>query len=283
MTTVIPRPWVSGPAPAPLDYGLATASSEQLRADDHATRGVLYEPLSGLSGGVVAVVNDGTQKPAAALTPETFAATAGEFPTIETDPFLIYAGVQAKPVGHSVDDFAERAKAKLALAAYRFIEAGLWATSGASALTAAGVATDLTGSGTAVSPAAGVGLLEEWLADHVGAKGVIHAPRRAGSVLHGARQVTVTGGKQTTRLGMPVAFGAGYANHAPGGAAAAAGVVWLYATGPVLVNRSGMEVWPPARGGQSMDLPHNTSTVYATEVVSVGYEVGVVAVPVQIN
>ena len=55
--------------------------------------------------------------------------------------------------------------------------------------------------------------------------------------------------------------------------------VWIWATGPVVVNRSGIEAL--GSGAAAMALAQNTATVYSTEVVSVGYEVGAVAVPVK--
>lgn len=281
-TPVIPRPLVPAPTAAPLEYGLLSVVADSVRMDPHTRYGVEYEPLSGTTGGTATITLPSQAR--GPMTPETFGVdgdpTFGQLPLVQTAPFLIYAGVQAKPVGHTVEELQARAEAKLALQAGALIEAGLLlgpAGDYSDGLAAAGT-TSL--SATPVSPARAMGLLHRWMADTVGAKGVIHSPVDAVGALWA--QTSIVGGKHVTRLSVPVAYGAGYANVAPGGVAAADGVAWLYATGPLQINRAGVEKMPPSTGA-SMTLAANLSTVYAAEVVSVGYEAGAVAVPVLID
>jgi hypothetical protein len=267
-----PRPTVPGPTPTPLGYGLLPCAAEVLRADSKARYGVQFEPITGTTGGV-ATITDGVGR--GTLTPETFDDTDGQLPLVETDPFLIYAGVEARLVGRiqteAGGELEARARTKLGLTAGRWIERGFQPQ-----LLAAAVHPEIS-SNTAVDPDIALGLLEEWMADVVGALGVIHIPRRGIGVF--GKHVAPSGTRQQTKLGQPVAFGTGYRNLAPGGGAAAAGTVWVWATGPVQVNRSGIE--PLGSGAEAMTLRQNSTTVYATEVVSVGYEAGAVAVPVK--
>lgn len=274
--TARPRVTVAAPTLSPLPFGLLSVAAEAPR-DEHALFGVQYEPVSGVIGGVVGL--DLNLAPTGTLTPE-HVEVDGTLPTIFTEPFLIHAVVTGHfaPNSLSIGELQDRAGTKLALSASRWIERGLYTgASGGAALAAAGTATLAA---SPVAPWVGIGLLEGWIADTVGAQGVIHAPRLAvASLTH--NQLTDTAGPRllTRDLDTPIAAGAGYLNTAPGGAAAAAGVAWLYATGPVLVNRSEtlLRVTPD---GAKADLVHGSATAYATEVVSVGFEAGVVAVPI---
>jgi hypothetical protein len=273
--TARPRPTVSAPTLSPLPFGLLTVAAEETRSDPHAQFGVQFEPASGVTGGVVGL--DINQVPTGALTPETFGGTNDHFPTLFTEPFLIYAAVQGRFQGYSIGEIQERANAKLALTASRWIERGLYTGASGGVRLNAGTATSL--SATPVSAARGLGLIQQWISDTVGAQGVLHLPPVAAPALND--HLAASGPRMLTRLGTPVAVGAGYLNTAPGGAAAAAGVAWLYATGPVQVNRSETQL-RSVPDGQKADLVHGTATAYATEVVSVGFEAGVAAVPISL-
>lgn len=270
-----PRMTVSPNTPTPLGFGLLPCAVEQLRADPHARMGVQFEPGSGVRGGVVAL-DALSQAPAGALVPEDYADYEHGYPLVETDPFLIYDGVTAKPIGVTAEDLQKRAKDRLTRTAGHWIERGFLPQLAASTTEKLVTA--------AVDPDVAIGLLEEWLGDVVGAQGVIHVPRLAIGSL--GKHVSASGTRQVTKLGCPVAFGTGYRNVAPAALAdgepstPAAGEVWVYATGPVQVNRSGVEALAGGPLG-GMHYSSNTVTVFAGEVVSVGFEVGVVAVPVK--
>lgn len=265
-----PRLTVTAPTAVPLGYGLLPAAGEQLRPDAHARLGTQYEPVTGNTAGVSQITDPLSGAFTGPLVAEDYAAYPDGAPLVTTSPFLCWAGIKAKPVGTTVEELMARARAKLQLTAGWCIERGFYPQLTAAAST--------TLAGAPVDPDIAIGLIEQWLADKVGAQGVIHAPRLAiGSI---GKHTSASGNRQVTKLGCPVAYGGGYQNLAPGGGAAAAGTVWVYATGPVLVNRSGIDS-QPGTGPAGVDYPSNTATVFATEVVSVGYEVGVVAVPVK--
>jgi hypothetical protein len=270
-----PRPTVAAPTLTPLPYGLLSVAAQEHRADPHTQFGVQYEPTSGVGPeGVVGI--DVQQQPTGTLTAEVL---ADEFPTIFTEPFLIFSVVTGKFFGRTIGEIQEFGDRRLAAHAGRFIERGLQTgPSGGPALAAAGTTQLAT---APVAPTVALGLVEEWIASTVGAQGVLHVPTIAIPRLAEHRQVAPSGAQMRTVLGTPVAVGAGYRNVAPGDVPAAAGVAWLYATGPVLVNRS-ETLLRSVPDGEKADLVHGSATAYATEVVSVGFEGGVVAVPISL-
>lgn len=279
--TTRPRLSITAPTLSPLPFGLLSVANELTPSDVHAQLGVQYETLSGVVGSLAGLDAHGALS--GTLSPnETFSGTtpAGVFPTIYTNPFLTYAGVQAHIVGHTIEEIQDRATAKLALNAGRLIEKALWSGTASSndQLNAATTTVLNPTPGTAVPIQYGLGLLENWLGNIVGAQGLLHAPRTASGSLWNL--VHVAGNRQLSVLGTAVSFGAGYDGTGPTGAtnaAPAAGTTWLYASGPVTVVRSqvGYSTVPPA---QKTDLSHNLATVYATEIVSVAFESGAAAV-----
>lgn len=287
--TTRPRLFVPAPTPAPLPYGLLSVADERTPTDPHAQLGVQFEPLHGLTGGIATINADGTQSGSLSAEDFTVEDTAlglpynGTFPTVYTNPFLIFAGVTAKPIGHTVEELQDRATAKLAMGAQYWIEQGLWVGSSGGHHLAASTTTTL-GGGSPVTVQQGIGLLEEWIGNQLGAQGVIHASRKCGPALW--NEVRATGNKLMTAVaGTPVALGTGYRNTAPGDAAANTNVGWLYATGPVVVHRSDVQL-REVPSGQKTTLNQNITTVYATEIVSVGFAPGTsqvaAAVPVSL-
>lgn len=87
-----------------------------------------------------------------------------------------------------------------------------------------------------VKLAAAVGLLEDALGTAtLGGPGFLHVPRIVATRMPGTRR---EGQQLFTLLDNQVVPDAGYTGTAPGDVAPADGVVWLYATGPVVVRRS---------------------------------------------
>lgn len=120
---------------------------------------------------------------------------------------------------------------------------------------------------SAVSLPVGVGLLEAYLGDNYNGQGVIHSSRLVAPAAGRDLLVSPSGGKLTTLLGTPWAFGQGYSvNTGPGGAAAAAGQAWLYVTGQVVVRR-GKPFYSTLE--QSLDRSTNEVQVIAERPVAV--------------
>jgi hypothetical protein len=102
-------------------------------------------------------------------------------------------------------------------------------------------ATDITPTpGTAVSMAAGIGLLESHMGQNYAGEGIIHLPRIVASQVGTTGGLEWDGDKLFTDLKTPVAAGAGYdlPNTGPAGTAPAAATDrWIYATGKMLLIR----------------------------------------------
>jgi hypothetical protein len=139
--------------------------------------------------------------------------------------------------------------------------------------------TDVTPTpGTATDLSTGIGLLENWIASQYGSLGVIHMTRGAALVGLGAYVLDVTGGRLMTRLGTPVAAGAGYPGTSPTGATPAAGTSWLFASPAVFGYRS--EVFTSSsQHGDLFDRAKNNLYAVAERTYTLGFDpCGVAAV-----
>lgn len=137
--------------------------------------------------------------------------------------------------------------------------------------------------GVAASPARAIGLLEEAVGDALhGQQATIHVPRAARPYLWqtGTQQ---QGYLYLTSIGSLLISDAGYANTPPDGTAAADGVGWIYATGPVVVRRSALFMDAVAPG-QTVDTTTNTITRKANKRVAAHFDTRAqFAVPVTLS
>lgn len=158
------------------------------------------------------------------------------------EPLTAYAGVECSTFGISFPEAQARALDQLRMGEQRTLEA-FFATRG---LAAMAMGNDLTPAGGAVHIVAGIGLLEEWLADNFGGTGLLHVPVRASGLLSTNYLVPFASDETcpTTLAGNGVVIGAGYsamtgpytAAQTPG-VAAPAGEAWLYVTPPMRIRR----------------------------------------------
>lgn len=127
------------------------------------------------------------------------------------------------------------------------------------------------GGGAAVSPARAIGLLEEAVGDALhGQQATIHVPRVARPYLWS------TGTQQQgylflTSIGSLLISDAGYANTPPDGEQPAAGVGWIYATGPTVVRRSTLTMYAQ-EAGQVIDTRTNSITRRANKRVAAHFD-----------
>jgi hypothetical protein len=99
--------------------------------------------------------------------------------------------------------------------------------------------TDITPAGGAVSPVAGLALLEGDAAGKYAGVPTIHAPRAVGTMLTQNGAMVRVGNQFFSGQGSKVASGGGYGdpNSGPTGTAPAAGEMWMYASGEVVLAR----------------------------------------------
>lgn len=190
----------------------------------------------------------------------------GDAKSYETaDPFMVLAGVACGSLGTLGVDDETRARAALAAAEQRLVEATFergdidpsLALSGA--VTPAGVA--------AIRMKRAVGALEMYLRQEYGGVGVLHMPPILGEYVRPVRD----GAVMRTRLGTPIAFGGGYEGVNPTtGAAPPADQYWIYATGAVTVRKS--EVQVPATGAETLDRATNQTLMIAERSIMVAVD-----------
>lgn len=198
------------------------------------------------------------------------------------DPFIVYGSYDCPPVGRSANEAFDVATRRLLALEERAVEAAFWlgVTSDGEAISPSlnlGNATceidpdDLTPTGGAVSPVAGIATLESVLADCVPGVGVIHANYGLAAYLANADLLLQDERGYHTPTGQRIALGAGYdGSVGPGGVVAGAGETWVFATGPVAVWRSDIFLTPP-RLDEAVDRSLNNVRVYAERVYSVGF------------
>jgi predicted RecA/RadA family phage recombinase len=105
-----------------------------------------------------------------------------------------------------------------------------------------------------------------------GGVALMHIPRGA---MHGliseGHLAEPKGDTLYTKLGTPIAVGAGYSGAAPDGSAPPAGGAWLHITTPVTVYRSPIR-WVPEIESQAVDRAANTLSVIAERDYVLAYD-----------
>jgi hypothetical protein len=192
------------------------------------------------TSGTYAVPATGVAGPSTALTctvevpaPErTKDITAGLEP-VNGVPFLVYDGMACQTLG--LAEVAPQAETKFGQREQYWVENTFETT-------VLHVGTQVIGPAGAVGLAEGIGLLEKTIADDYGGIGVIHAARELAAPLTSRYLVRRDGARMRSPMDNLYAFGAGYTTHDPTDTPAAAGQAWLYATGPVVLYRSDVQV-----------------------------------------
>jgi hypothetical protein len=166
------------------------------------------------------------------------------------DPFGVIAGTACGSLGTLGIDDEARARAALAGAEQRLVE-GVFERGTIAPHLAAGAGVVTPAGVSAVKVKRAIGSLEAYLRSEYNGVGVLHmSPLLAEYVAP-----TVKGNQLVTKLGTPIAFGAGYDGVSPAGATPAAGTLWIYATGAVMVRKS--PVLRPAEGAETLDRATN--------------------------
>lgn len=122
--------------------------------------------------------------------------------------------------------------------------------------------------GTPAAPKLALGLLQQAAGEALhGQQVYLHASRTLEPFLP---DLTRDGNLLTTRVGNLVVADAGYPGTPPDGEDAAAGVGWLYATGPVVVRRSPLDRVGVGQG--AVDTRTNTLNLRGTKVVAATFD-----------
>lgn len=176
--------------------------------------------------------------------------------------FAVYGGVTCKAIGLNQDDMRNEVARVFAMGESTAVERALMSTRfvadaevgpDTNPLDRWDAPVDITPTGGAVSPKAGIALLEGWMGDNYVPVATLHVPLTIASLILGVDGAVFTGSMLRTKFGSKIAAGAGYdfPNTGPTGAAAAAGEKWIYASGEVVIGRG------EAMVKQSMETSNN--------------------------
>lgn len=280
-----PPLYVEAPALTPYAFGLFSAATMPPEpADPHWMCGIQYEPYACDQAKLIADECEADPPPEKAADPGV--------PLVEGTPFVVYDGFNCSIVGRSEADIIDRARRALTLGEQRAVEEAYWTGSLGNTPNLANPdavvlnPVDPPGPADALSLAAGLAALENYLASNYGGLGVIHMPRGVATLL--TRDGLLCGcggtrGKLTTALGTPVAAGGGYvANTGPDGSPAPPGTAWMYATGRVVIYRSDIVINPDSVA-QAFNRKTNTVHILAERTYVVAHECVLAAVLVTIS
>jgi hypothetical protein len=266
---------VAGIGRQPLPYGLFSVLGFRPEGDSRWLNGIEWEtlscdPASGRSGpGCDDVADENGDYPETVTgLPKALGRNVGELG--EAAAFAVYGHWRCSPVGFSPEQAQERATAHLLAREEARVEQALWTGDLGNTPNLQADATDLTGSG-AVSPAAAVGLVEDFIAANYGSLGVIHITRGTVSLLAAQTLLEVRNNRLYTKAGTPVVAGAGYINTGPGGSAAADGTVWIYGS-PALAGYRSEVLTSTATPGDLLDREHNDMYAIAERGYVLAYD-----------
>lgn len=269
MTGFAPAAYVEGAPRQPLPFGLFSVLTPRAEGDARWENGIEWEtltcdPVSGRAGAGCAPTEE---NPTVGL-PKNLDRNHGT--TGEAAAFAVYGHHNCSPVGIGPERAQELANAHLMAREEARVEQALWTGDLGNTPNLTDDAEDLT-SGGAVTPAAALGLLEDYIARTYGSLGVIHVPRGAIATLSAAYLLVVAGGRLTTTAGTPVVAGAGYPGTGPGGSAPAADTTWAYAS-PALFGFRSEVLTSSAVPGDLLDRASNDLYAIAERAYVLGYD-----------
>lgn len=188
--------------------------------------------------------------------------------------FGVYGGVTCKAPGFSFEQARPDITAAYEAKETVGVEAALMAQSFATSS-----CPDLTPTGGAVEPEVGLGILEGDAAVHYAGIPTIHSPRSITTLLFARFAMQAIAGKFYSWQGAKVASGGGYiaANKGPTGSAPAAGEMWMYATGEVVVERG------PLQQVESIDRSTNDQYVLLERFYQAAFDCYISAVRVKVT
>lgn len=212
-----------------------------------------------------------------------------QFP--HADPFVALGSFDCSPVGRLASEAFEIARRRLLAWEQWQAEKALWtgvAQNGtiqpnfATGSTYTGVTpTDINGAG-ALNPVEAIAAMEEALGDLVACGGTLHIPERLVSFFASYQLLKEEDGVLYSPAGLRVIVGHGYPGTGPNNAAAAAGQLWMFGTGPLLGARSNV-IMVPDLVPESVNRLINNITVRAERFYAIGFSCSLLAVRVNLT
>lgn len=279
----IPRKYVDPPTRQPLPYSLVQMTDWRDSNDPHWQAGIEWQSLCGNSATALDYCVTGAALPAQKVD------TGGLEPRA-ANPFTVYAEIDCSPVGTHWERGMADARRLLEQSEAHAVEQAFWTGTAAGVTNtvyprlAADTAVYDTGSsfrvqlqtvavvvtgGLGVTPALGMGALEDAAADCYHGVVTIHVPMIAIPSLMHRGIIQRDGARLRTISGNTVVVGAGYANTSPAGVAAGVGQAWIYSTGTVFGYRSSVKTFMRE---QSLERSTNTLKAIAERTYVLGFE-----------
>jgi len=276
---------IKGPEPRCPDttqYGLLSAIEPTPNVDPHwMAAGIEWESFL-CSPGVTGFIDE--CPPATGYTKPIERTT--QF--CHADPFVLVGSYQCPPVGRQADEAFEIARQRLLKWEGRQLERTLWTGEVANGTgfvnpsfaygnEECGIEpVDLTPGGGALDPVGAIAALEAALGDTVGC-GVIHVPYGMAAYLQALHLLERDGESYFTSTGFQVILGHGYPGSGPANAPPAAGEMWLFGTGPLVMVRSNL-MQIPENIQEGMNRLINDVEVRAERFYAVGFSCSLFAV-----
>ena len=206
MATFAPARLVKGAARLSLPYGLFSVLNFDTPTEPHwQAGGVTWEPLGQTGIDSVGHPDDTDGSPSMGV-PKNFDMSApGPFPT--ATPFSVYGHQKMTPVAWDQASAEEKALEHLRAFEELQVESNLWY---GSADNTPNLTDGITAVGSPTDPAEAVWLLEDFLAETYGSKGVIHIARSLASELIADKVLETKGSLLQTVLGTPVIASGSY-------------------------------------------------------------------------
>jgi len=282
MPTIAPAGLVAGAARIPLPFGLfSTFMLRPPESTDRWESGAAWQRLICDPAQGIGQQDCDDQTPTIGL-PKVLDRN-GQGDDVAT-PFIIYGHFSCSPVGYSVARAQELAITHLIAREEARVEQAFWTGDLGNDPHLADDTETVTIGAAAVSVEQGLGALEEFNAKSYGAVGVIHMTRGTALAALGESLLETVGNstRLQTKLGTPVAAGAGYPGTGPTGGAPVAGKPWLYISPAIFGYRS--EIMDSSSvPGDLFDRSNNELLAIAERRYLLGYDgCGVGAVQVDL-
>lgn len=186
----------------------------------------------------------------------------------EALPFTVYAPFECSPVAWTEQSATAMAQSKLVAGEEKAVERVLMTGSAGNTPSIQADAVSVTT--TAVSPALLLARLEDWIAVNYGSLGVLHLTPGAATVFASEGLLKESGTRLLTKIGTPVAVGAGYVNESPDGTEAADNEFWAYMSPAVIYYQGALtgDVAVPV----TLDRKKNDLLATAFRTYVVGYD-----------
>lgn len=210
-----------------------------------------------------------------------------------SDPFVVVGSYKCPPVGRPADQAFEIARRRLLKWVGREVEKTLWTgviqngTGTINPSFAYGnsecgiVPIDVNPAGS-VRPVEAFALLESALGDTVGCGGLIHSPDYISNYFVRDRLLVQQNGGIYTYTGTQLILANGYPGSGPANVAPAAGEIWLFASGPLILVKSDI-FQIPENITEGMNRMINDVEIRAEQFFSIGFSCALFAVRMKLE